>query len=122
MLSAMLMCCKDEVLMCMERFCGVRSWPNGTRYKDGVKVLWRHSHLVWLVFEGSIPTGGLLGSHPHLVRILPIISTGGLPGSCPLFVRREDGGRGESEEEGGRRGREKGRGEGKERWKGVGGY
>ena len=28
------------------------SWQNGTRCKDGVKVL----HLVWLVFEGSIPT------------------------------------------------------------------
>ena len=23
---------------------------NGTRCKDGVKVLWCHSHLVWLVF------------------------------------------------------------------------
>ena len=26
------------------------------RCKDGVKVLWCHSHLVWLVCEGSIPT------------------------------------------------------------------
>ena len=26
------------------------------RCRDGVKVLWCHSHLVWLVFEGSIPT------------------------------------------------------------------
>ena len=25
-------------------------------YRDRVKVLWCHSHLVWLVFEGSIPT------------------------------------------------------------------
>ena len=32
------------------------SWQNGTRCGDGVKVLWCHSHLVWLVFEGSIPT------------------------------------------------------------------
>ena len=23
---------------------------NGTRCRDGVKVLWCHSHLVWLVF------------------------------------------------------------------------
>ena len=37
-------------------FCGVHSWQNGTRCRDGVKVLWCHSHLVWLVFEGSIPT------------------------------------------------------------------
>ena len=29
---------------------------NGTRCRDGVKVLWCHSHLVWLVFEASIPT------------------------------------------------------------------
>ena len=28
---------------------------NGKRCRDGVKVLWCHSHLVWLVFEGSIP-------------------------------------------------------------------
>ena len=28
----------------------------GTRCRDGVKVLWCHSHLGWLVFEGSIPT------------------------------------------------------------------
>ena len=31
-------------------------WQNGTRCRDGVKVLWCHSHLVWLVFEASIPT------------------------------------------------------------------
>ena len=34
----------------------VHSWQNGTRCRDGVNVLWCHSHLVWLVFEGSIPT------------------------------------------------------------------
>ena len=27
-----------------------------TRCRDGVNVLWCRSHLVWLVFEGSIPT------------------------------------------------------------------
>ena len=26
-------------------------WQNGTRCRDGVKILWWHSHLVWLVFE-----------------------------------------------------------------------
>ena len=31
-------------------------WQNGTRCRDGVNVLWCRSHLVWLVFEGSIPT------------------------------------------------------------------
>ena len=34
----------------------VAKWrQNGTRCRDGVKV-WYHSHLVWLVFEGSIFT------------------------------------------------------------------
>ena len=37
---------------------GVASWQNGTRRRDGIKVMWCHSHLhvVWLVFDGSIPT------------------------------------------------------------------
>ena len=34
----------------------MHSWQNGTRCRDGVNVLWCCSHLVWLVFEGSIPT------------------------------------------------------------------
>ena len=45
----------DRLCACRE-FCGVYSWQNGTRCRDGVKVLWCHSHLVWLVFEASIPT------------------------------------------------------------------
>ena len=40
----------------MREFCGIRSWQNDTRYRDGVMVLWCHLHLIWLVFEGSIPT------------------------------------------------------------------
>ena len=36
------------------------SWQNGTRCRDGVKVLWCHSHLVWLVFEASIPVHALV--------------------------------------------------------------
>ena len=28
-------------------------WPNGTRCRDGVKALWCHSHLVWLVLRLS---------------------------------------------------------------------
>ena len=31
-------------------FCDVHSWQNGTRGRDGVKVLWCHSHQVWLGF------------------------------------------------------------------------
>ena len=34
----------------------MHSWQNGTRCRDGVNVLQCCSHLVWLVFEGSIPT------------------------------------------------------------------
>ena len=40
----------------VRRVCGVHSRQNGTRCRDGVKVLWYCSYLVWLVFEGSIPT------------------------------------------------------------------
>ena len=45
----------NRLSACRE-FCGVHSWQNGTRCRYGVKVLWCHSHLVWLVFEDSIPT------------------------------------------------------------------
>ena len=34
----------------------VQSLQNGKRCRDGVNVLWYHSHLLWLVFEGCIPT------------------------------------------------------------------
>ena len=34
----------------------MHSWQNGIRCRDGVNVLRCRSHLVWLVFEGSIPT------------------------------------------------------------------
>ena len=45
----------NRLSACRELF-GVHSWQNGTRCRDGVNVLWCHSHLVCLVFEGSIPT------------------------------------------------------------------
>ena len=35
--------------------------------RDGVKVLWYHSHLVWLVFEGSIPKCTCFQSEPFSV-------------------------------------------------------
>ena len=38
------------------KFFWVHSWQNGARCRDGVNVLWCRLHLVWLVFEGSIPT------------------------------------------------------------------
>ena len=46
----------------------MHSWQNGTKCRDGVKLLWCHSHLVWLVFEGSIPTCACFHSETfHLV-------------------------------------------------------
>ena len=43
-------------LSACRKFFWVHSWQNGTRCRDGVNVLWCRSHLVWLVYEGSIPT------------------------------------------------------------------
>ena len=43
-------------LSACRKFFWMHSWQNGTRCRDGVNVLWCRSHLVWLVFEGSIPT------------------------------------------------------------------
>ena len=51
----------NRLSACRE-FCGLHSWHICTRYRDGVKVLWYYSHLVWLVFEGSIPTYACLHS------------------------------------------------------------
>ena len=45
-------------------------WPNGTRCRDGVRVLCWHSHLVWLVFEGSIPTCACLHLASKIYRDL----------------------------------------------------
>ena len=45
----------------------MHSWQNGTRCRDGVNVLWCRSHLVWLVFEGSIPTCACFHSQNFLV-------------------------------------------------------
>ena len=33
--------CMNRLSACRE-FCGVHSWHNGTRCRDGVKVLWCH--------------------------------------------------------------------------------
>ena len=41
------------------------SWQNDTRCRDGVKVLWCRSHLVWSVFEDFIPTCACL----HLANL-----------------------------------------------------
>ena len=46
----------------------IYSWQNGTRCRD-VKLLWCHSHLVWLVFEGSIPTCACFHSENFFVTL-----------------------------------------------------
>ena len=38
----------NRLSVCRE-FCGVHSWKNGTRCRDGIKVLWCHSELVCMV-------------------------------------------------------------------------
>ena len=53
----------------VRRVCGVHSWQNGTRCRDGVKVLWCCSYLVWLVFEGSIPTCACFQLKPFLLPV-----------------------------------------------------
>ena len=45
----------STTLLCTQLTKTNHSWQNDTRCIDGVKVLWCHSLLVWLVFEGSIP-------------------------------------------------------------------
>ena len=54
---------------------------NGTRCRDGVKVLWCRSHLACLVFEGSIPTCACFRSENFCVTFVyaPAIH------SCFLF-------------------------------------
>ena len=43
---------------------------SGTRCRDGVNVLQCRSHLVWLVFEGSIPTSACFHSEDFFVTCL----------------------------------------------------
>ena len=59
MADMFIQCIWNRVSACRE-FCGVCSWQNGTRCRDGVIVLWCHSHLVWLVYEASIPIHALV--------------------------------------------------------------
>ena len=53
----------------------MHSWQSGTRYRDDVNVLWCHSYLVWLVFEGSSPTCACFHSENFIVTC-----------SCFLFL------------------------------------
>ena len=46
----------STTLLCTQLTNTKHSWKNGTRCRDGVNVLWCHSHLVQLFFEHFIPT------------------------------------------------------------------
>ena len=46
------------------------SWQNGTRCRDDVEVLWCRSHLVWLVFNGSISTCTCFHSENFIVTLI----------------------------------------------------
>ena len=70
-------------------------WQNGTRCRDGVKVLWCHSHLVWLVFEASIPTCTCFHSENFLWLVPAIFVVVVCFLYCCLgMVREKRGGRG----------------------------
>ena len=43
---------------------------NGVNGRDGVNVLWCRSHLIWLVFEGSIPTCACFHSENFFVTLI----------------------------------------------------
>ena len=45
-----------HTLLCTQLTNAKHSWQNGTRCRDGVKLLWCDFHLLWLVFEDSIST------------------------------------------------------------------
>ena len=66
-------CSYEELSACRELH-GVHIWQNGTRCKDGVKGLWCHSHLVWFVFEDSIPTCTCFHSETFLFCDLFLLS------------------------------------------------
>ena len=60
----------STTLQCTQLTNTKHSWQNGTRCRDGVNVLWCRSHLVWLVFEGSMPTCAGFHSENFFVTFL----------------------------------------------------
>ena len=78
-------------LSARREFCGVHSWQNGTRCRDGVKVLSVvvSFHLVWLVFEAFIPTCACFPSENFCDLFLSFFLY-----CCLGMVREKKGGRG----------------------------
>ena len=44
----------STILLCTQLTNTKHNWQNGTECRDDMKLLWCHSNLVWLGFEGSI--------------------------------------------------------------------
>ena len=86
-------CIMGRLSACRE-FCGVHSWQNGTRCRDGVKVLWCHSHLyiVRLVFEAYIPTCACF--HEGKLFLTCFLSLFSFLYCCLGMVSEKKGGRG----------------------------
>ena len=81
----------NRLSACRE-FCGMHSWQNATKCMEGVKMLCCYSHLVWLVFEVSIPTCTCF----HSEKFLQLVSVAFFSFLyCHLgMVREKKGGRG----------------------------
>ena len=60
----------STTLLCTQQAYLCKWQQNGTRCRNGVKVLWCLYHLVWLVFEGSIPTCTCFPSGNFIVTCL----------------------------------------------------
>ena len=90
MLSTLVYLVHMKRLSACRDFCGVDSYQNGTRCTDGVKVLWCHSRLIWLIFESSIPTCTCFHSETFCDLFLLLSSWY----CCLGMVRKKRGGRG----------------------------
>ena len=77
----------STTLLCTQLTNTKHSWQNGTRCRDGVKLLWCHSHLVWLVFEGSIPTCACFHSENFFVTCIYMVRAYSVYAFCPICVR-----------------------------------
>ena len=60
----------EKILLSTEQTSTRHSWQNGTRCRDGLKVLWCHSHIAWLAFHSYISggsRGGSMGSFENTI-------------------------------------------------------
>ena len=85
----------STTLLCTQPTNTKHRWQNGTRCRDGVNVLWWCSHLVWLVFEGSIPTCTCFHSENFFVTFTSLFEAAGvlllfLPPYSPDYMPIED--------------------------------